>query len=64
MVFVIILIPCAVVVTTITYPIIMKRTRTKIGLNGAMMMIYTIMRGLVMYSPIPQRGDRHLVWRL
>lgn len=49
-VFVIILISRTVVVTTITYPINMKRTRTKISLSSQVMMIYASMRGSMSYS--------------
>ena len=63
-VFVTILFFRTVVVTTTTYPINMKRTRTKIGLNSQIMMIYANMRGSMSYSLIPQSGNRHSVWRL
>ena len=49
-VFVIILISRTVVVTTITYPINMKRTRTKISLSSQVMMICASMRGSMSYS--------------
>ena len=49
-VFVIILISRTVVVTTITYPINVKRTRTNISLSSQVMMIYASMRGSMSYS--------------
>ena len=49
-VFVIILISRTVVVTTITYPINVKRTRTKISLSSQVMMICASMRGSMSYS--------------
>ena len=49
-VFVTILFFRTVVVTTTTYPINMKRTRTKISLSSQVMMIYASMRGSMSYS--------------
>lgn len=49
-VFVIIIISRTIVVTTITYPINLKRTRSKITPSSQMMMIYASMRGSMSYS--------------
>ena len=49
-VFVIIIISRTIVVTTITYPINLKRTRSKITPSSQMMMIYASRRGSMSYS--------------